>query len=105
MLRGNNQGRYLNDGEQFYTRIHCSQGSSDSGDHKVRNIYQCQNSELVLMRGFFAPCFEPNTTCVDTGLEGEVGGPICVSSSAVVGTFACRATVLIAVAITILLLV
>lgn len=102
MNRYNNQGSYLDHSEQYYTRIHCAPGSPDGPDRRVRNVYQCKNTELVLLREFFAPCITPYTKCIDTGVEGKIaGGPTCVAAllssakSGGVGTYLSRATILI----------
>lgn len=87
-IRHDNTGSYLDHQEVYKTRQHCissmwsSQRASGIPDTRARNICQCNNTQLILLREATSPCPEPNTTCVDLPLiPGKKGGPICVAGS------------------------
>jgi hypothetical protein len=83
-LRHDNTGAYLDHLEVYMTRPHCvTDGSGTSPDRRARNISQCNNTRLVVLRGTSAACPQPNTTCMDvddTG-PGWRGGPTCVAGT------------------------
>lgn len=87
-LRHDNTGAYLDHLEVYMTRPHCvTDGTGTSPDRRARNISQCNNTQLVVLRGTSAACPEPNSTCkdVDDTGPGWRGGPTCVAGGTVSG--------------------